>query len=218
MSIPVDRYFCSTCDYESSNTVTWGHFLYVLKNASGESLYEDINVNKGWCFNCERISAIESLPSMNELIEEKDERNRTLNGYKEELKRNESKLIKFSSTTSQNTFIPLGLHRWITCLGLPSEVIIKSTPNFIQLSNCLFNFMFDLFTIRFIPNPLDVVLFLISFIAFSSSSIVLKFRAGIHAEIFEFNASIIILVFVTRNIGAIMIGYLISNISLSCFI
>ena len=45
-----------------------------------------------------------------------------------------------SSTTSQKTFIPFGLHCWITCLGFPSEVIIKSTSNLIQLSNCFFNF------------------------------------------------------------------------------
>ncbi len=127
-------------------------------------------------------------------------------------------LAYFSSATSQNTFMPLGLHCWITCLGLPSEVMIKSTPNFTQLSNCLFTFMFDLFTIRFIPNPPEVVLFLISFIAFSSSSIVRKFKAGIQAAIPEFIASIIIFVLVTKNIGAIIIGYSISSILFSSFI
>ena len=42
----------------------------------------------------------------------------------------------FSSTTSQNTFIPLSLHNSITCFGLPNEVIIKSTPNSTQVFNC----------------------------------------------------------------------------------
>ena len=87
-----------------------------------------------------------------------------------------------------------------------------------QLSSCLSNFIFDLFTIKFIPNPPEVVLFLISFIAFSNCSIVLKFKAGIQAAIPEFIASIIILVLVTKNIGAIIIGYSTSSISFTLFI
>ena len=75
-------------------------------------------------------------------------------------------LAYFSSITSQNTLIPLGLHCWITSLGFPSEVIIKSTPNFRQISNCLFSFIFDLFTIRFIPKPPEDVLFLFSLLHF----------------------------------------------------
>ena len=110
----------------------------------------------------------------------------------------------------------------IVSSGDPKDVIIYPTFSSQQTVNCSLYKKLDLFTIKLMPKGLSLLDF-ISWIAFLSSSVVLKFNAGIQAVIPDSKAWMIIFVFETRNIGAIITGYFIPNIRLrgvwlkSCF-
>lgn len=57
MSMPVNRYTCTACTYQSFSTSLWGRFMYELGS-------EPLHVRRtlGWCLSCAKLVPIEALP------------------------------------------------------------------------------------------------------------------------------------------------------------
>lgn len=56
MSMPYTIIECDTCDFTTSNTVTWGRFAYSLGDRE-----LDCNRQLGWCDDCETAVAMEDF-------------------------------------------------------------------------------------------------------------------------------------------------------------
>ena len=63
---PSSKWECNNCDYESSTTVLWGGFNYVLKEEHN-LINENVEREYGWCYDCEYICPIEIIPTIDSL-------------------------------------------------------------------------------------------------------------------------------------------------------
>jgi len=57
---------CDGCSFESSISVLWGIFKYVLPNDTSVSVKRRL----GWCDSCRNLQAVEKLPTETEVARE----------------------------------------------------------------------------------------------------------------------------------------------------
>lgn len=62
MSMPVNRYTCTECTYQSFSTALWGQFMYEL---GSKQLH--MRRTLGWCLSCAKLVPIEALPDASTL-------------------------------------------------------------------------------------------------------------------------------------------------------
>lgn len=60
MSWPVTMYYCTACDFEQGDAITWGTREYVL----GNGVRIPVRWRMGWCESCNGLAAIEDLSSV----------------------------------------------------------------------------------------------------------------------------------------------------------
>lgn len=77
MSMEPIRITCGKCEFESSDSVTWGSFSYILPNGkemgAGRAL--------GWCYTCKTFAPIESFPLLADINKKIEELEKDVNSY-----------------------------------------------------------------------------------------------------------------------------------------